>query len=469
MKYFSKRQSFLVTLIVSIGMTAASQARAQFFTNLHDFSDFVSGTNSDGANSQAGLIVSGNTLYGTTPYGGSLGAGTVFKVNTDGSSFTTLHHFANGGDGGNPVAGLVLSSNHLYGTTWHANVVGAGTVFAINTNGTGYTNLYTFTSSGGDYPQAGLALLGTSLFGTASGGGDAGDGTVFAINTDGSSFSLIYSFSMRDFYGRNADGATPLGGLTLSADNNILYGTASVGGYDGGGTVFGINPGVGGWWTSLYYYGMGEYPRGNLALAGNNLYGIGSGPPYGVGGTIFAIGTDGNNSRRIYTFTGDSDGGKPLAGLIVSGNTLYGTTSAGGAAGNGTVFKVKTDGTGFITLHTFSALGGPNGTNADGASPKAPLLLSGNVLYGTTAAGGNSGNGTIFSITLPTTQLTINFANENMILKWPTNASGFTLECTSNLMSSSWGNVTSTPVVVDTNFLVTYTALGAQMFFRLSQ
>ena len=86
----------------------------------------------------------------------------------------------------------------------------------------------------------------------------------------------------------------------------------------------------------------------------------------------------------LYSFTGGNDGAQPSAGLILSGNTLYGTAVYGGALGNGTVFAVNTDGTGFTNLHSF--------TNADGTNPYGSLILSGNTLYGTAALGGSPGN-----------------------------------------------------------------------------
>ena len=104
------------------------------FTNLHNFTarsigpPYV-GTNSEGASPSGGLLLSGNTLYRTTANGGSGGVGTVFALNTDGTGFTNLHSFAAGGydrsgdftnsDGAFPEAGLILSGNTLYGTTTH--------------------------------------------------------------------------------------------------------------------------------------------------------------------------------------------------------------------------------------------------------------------------------------------------------------------------------------------------------------
>src|SRR6266581_136289 len=119
------------------------------------------------------------------------------------------------------------------------------------------------------------------------------------------------------------------------------------------------------------------------------------------------------------------DGAGPSAGLILSGNTLYGTAYEGGSGGNGTVFKVNTDGTGFTTLHSFA---GPD----DGANPEAGLILLGNTLYGTAQCGGSSGKGTVFSLLLPVTapRLTIITAGANIILTWPTNAVGSNLQST---------------------------------------
>ena len=72
-------------------------------------------------------------------------------------------------------------------------------------------------------------------------------------------------------------------------------------------------------------------------------------------GTVFAINTDGGGFTTLYSFNGThSDGALPQASLILSGNTLYGTTSAGGSSGTGSVFAINTDGAGFTTLHRFT-------------------------------------------------------------------------------------------------------------------
>src|SRR5213595_757509 len=103
--------------------------------------------------------------------------------------------------------------------------------------------------------------------------------------------------------------------------------------------------------------------------------------------------------RAQATIQVNSEGINPNAGVIVSGNTVYGTTAAAGNSGQGTIFAVNTDGTGFTNLYSFTA--NPFGTNTDGAYPISGLILSSNTLYGTTSLGGTSGNGTVFSVPLP--------------------------------------------------------------------
>src|ERR1035441_6812738 len=123
---------------------------------------------------RAGLILSGNTLYGTAETGGASDDGTVFAVNTDGTGFRTLHNFrfVYGSEGVNPLAGLVLAGNTLYGTTFQGGY-SYGTVFMVNTDGTAFGNPHSFnvfsndgnnTPTGdGGAPYAGLILSGNKI------------------------------------------------------------------------------------------------------------------------------------------------------------------------------------------------------------------------------------------------------------------------------------------------------------------
>ena len=134
---------------------------------------------------------------------------------------------------------------------------------------------------------------------------------------------------------------------------------------------------------------------------------------------------------------------------------------------NGTVFAVHTDGTGFTTVYSFTG-------GSDGANPYAGLILSGNTLYGTAAGGGSSGNGTVFSLSL-LPQLTIIPSRGSVIVTWPTNVAGFTyagftLQSTTNLVSPAvWSTVSPGPIVVNGQNAVTNPISGTQKFYRLSQ
>jgi uncharacterized repeat protein (TIGR03803 family) len=218
------RTALLCSAICGI-LALGSTATAQTFTTIKNFGVL---TNATGTSPRSELVQGPDgTLYGTAADGEV--RGTVFKVNSDGTGFTVLKWFTNSLDGANPSAGVTLSGSTLYGTTSDGGSFGFGTVFKVNTDGSGYTVLKHFTSSDGAYPFAAVTLSGSTLYGTTQVGGSSDRGTVFKVNTDGSGHTVLKHF---DF----SDGAIPLSGLTLSG--GALYGTTSEGGHFGFGTVF---------------------------------------------------------------------------------------------------------------------------------------------------------------------------------------------------------------------------------------
>ncbi len=405
MKACIKKLLLMPALTVGLGLIPSGRVSAQTFTNLHSFAG------SDGANPVGGLVLSGNTLYGTTSAGGNSGGGAVFKVNTDGSGFTILHSFTatsgafnTNSDGVKPDAGLLLSGNTLFGTAASGGSSGNGTVYKINTDGSGFTTLHNFTGAAdGSAPEGGLILSGTTLYGTAGYSGSSGWGTVFALNTNGTGFTNLHSFTAI-VNSTNSDGAVPEAGLTLSG--GILYGTTYYGGSSDDGTVFAVNTNGTGF-RNLHSFTAyvnstnsdGYYPGAALLFSGNTLYGTAGHGGGANNGTVFAVNTNGSGFAVLHSFTAlanstNSDGADPEGGLMLLGNTLYGTASGGGRFGKGTVFAINTDGTGFTNLYSFTGSSG-------GANPYAGLVSSGNAMYGAAYAGGSSGNGTVFSLSLP--------------------------------------------------------------------
>ena len=202
-------------------------------TTLHAFTALDTAnsyTNADGANPMGELIEGADgSLYGTTTQGGTnvYGAGTVFKITTDGQ-FTTLHSF--GANDGYPDSGLVQDdAGNLYGTT----TGGSGTLFKITTNGA-FSTLHAFNGSDGVSPNAALTKgADGNLYGTAnSGGPDGSFGTVFQVTTNGT-FTLWHAFN-------GTDGSNPSAALVQSS-NGSLYGTTSRGA-SGSGTIFQLVP-----------------------------------------------------------------------------------------------------------------------------------------------------------------------------------------------------------------------------------
>ena len=188
----------------------------------------------------------------------------------------------------------------------------------------------------------------------------------------------------------------------------------------------------------------------------------------GGAGTVFKISTNGAFTS-LYLFTGGDDGLNPCAALVKgSDGYFYGTTALGGTRvgsyGSGTVFKISTNGV-LTTLYSFTG-----GTN--GLWPGAALVQgSDGSFYGTTQYGGQGGAGTVFRLTIvPEPQLTIIPSGPYVILTWPTNSTGFTLQSCTNLGSSAvWTTNSSPPVVIGGENVVINTISGRQQFFRLSQ
>jgi len=472
----------LPALTAGFGLTPAGRLTAQTITVLHTFSQAPNWplTNWDGAQPyHTGLALSGSTLYGTTYYGGTNASGTLFSVNTDGNGFAVLHTFTGSQapdytnlDGEYQQGGLAISGSALYGTALNGGTFsgGYGTVFSLSTNGAGFNTLHGFNGdSDGGNPLGPLVLSSNKLYGAAESGGAGGQGCVFSVDTDGTDFKVLHSLT-------NTDGELPYAGLLLLG--NCLYGTADYGGAYGNGTVFSVNT-DGTDFTVLHAFSRtsspsftnydGTYPEGGLVLGGNTLYGTTTfGGAYDKG-TLFSININGTGFRVIHTFTGSPDGWYPLA-LLSSGEALYGTAEAGGVADSGTIFSINTDGSKFTVLHTFSDYHNLSFTNIEGADPEGALVLSGSTLYGTTEYGGAYGNGTVFSLALPGPQLTISSSGANVILRWPTNSAGFTLQYTMSLISPAvWTNVSPGSVVVNGQNAVTNPVSDTQKYYRLSK
>jgi uncharacterized repeat protein (TIGR03803 family) len=388
-------------------LMTATVLPAQTLTTLASFAG------PDGNNSQAALLqTSGGSLYGVTVYGGDNNLGTVFQINPAGV-LTTIHSFA-GTDGSNPWPALINGHDgFFYGTTHNGGSGsacggGCGTAFKITPSGA-ITTLHNFTGTDGGYPQGGL-IQGTdgnfygSTLNDALGGCALGCGTIFKVSSTGA-FSTLHKFT------GGADGGYVYSTLIQATDGNF-YGVTFTGGGADEGTVFRMTPS--GTVTTIHDFCLGGVPcpDGGNALGGlvqakdGNLYGT---TPRGGDGSCILLGFEGCGTIFQISLSGTfttlhlfdlAHGGGPLSRMIqgTDGN-LYGVTTNGGASsactdGCGTIFKMSTAGA-YSVLYSFCSLSGCT----DGSVPIAGVIQGpGGKFYGTTATGGASNMGVIYSL-----------------------------------------------------------------------
>lgn len=389
-------------------LVLAPWAQAQTFSVIYNFT-----ATGDGGTPRAGVTLHGGNLYGTTALGGLDNSSTVFQSMRVGSNWVTtpiaqlqgasgfyalaqvvfgpdghpysttnmggsnfvgvvfnlippvticktvscpwreniLHTFS-GGDGANPGAGVLAFDQlgNVYGTTTEGGFASVGTVYELTRSGQNWIEnvLYTFSgASDGRFPSAGVVFdQNGNLIGTALQGGAPNMGTIFElIYMPGVGWveNTLYSFQ------NGSDGSLPIAGLIMDSAGN-LYGAASDGGVNRGGTVFELSP-VGNTYTfNVLYSFSGPQnsecgPRGNLAMdAAGNLYGTTYCDGTNQYGSVFKLTRSGNtwNYTSLHDFTDGADGGYPISNVAIdTDGTLYGTASKGGSQFAGVVWQIK--------------------------------------------------------------------------------------------------------------------------------
>ncbi len=382
--------------VLSFLASASQPAHSQTYSVIYNFT----GKGSDGATPYGGPILDrvGN-LYGTTYLGGSFGAGSVYRLSPSGSfwTYTSLYSFKAGSDGSGPAFGsLAMAPNGaLFGTTEGGGFF--GTAFEVCACPGRETVIHSFgTGTDGAQPIGGVVLDSAgNVYGTTSLGGADGNGTVFEAQRSGKTWteSVLYSFT------GGSDGINPPAGVSLDTHGN-LFGTTSFGGAYGVGVVYELSPSSSGWTETILYnfQGLndGQNPVGGVVVdRAGNLYGTTFDGGVNGGGTVYELSpsSGGWTFTVLYSFTGGYGG--PYNKLTLAKGDIYGFTNAEGANGLGSVFKLApSNGAWKLTdLHDFAG-------GSDGASPYGSVAVdsAGNV-FGTAAVGGSQNQGLVFEIT----------------------------------------------------------------------
>lgn len=327
------------------------------------------------------LLYDQGYLYGATANGGLNYKGILYRVKTDGTGYETLLNLDDS-TGYCPNGSMISDSNYLYCTNSYGGALGVGSIVKIRRDGSSFFKIFDFNFSVNcGRPSGALASDGTFLYGTTLYGGNYGYGTFYKIKPDGTNFTILYHFD-------NITGKTPCGNILL--DNNYLYSITTYGGMHDDGTICKIKTDGTGFVKLLDFNSLnGQWPTGSLIIDGGFLYGM---TRYGGTininkGTIFKIKTDGTGYINILNFDG-INGSLPVSSLYSDGSYLFGLTPVSDV-GYGSVFKIKNDGTNFSKLYSFTA-------GSDGAWPKGFLVSDGNSLYSAVESGWYGG--TVFRI-----------------------------------------------------------------------
>jgi len=240
-------------------------------------------TGSTDSTSTGQLFIAGvlnGVIYGSGQQGGVYGYGTVWSMRTDGSNFTLLHSFA-GTDGIEPAQPTLVAPSRytapvLVGGAESGGSSDNGVIYRMNLDGSGFAVLHAFDGSDGPSPEFPQVLLGGMLFGDCRGGPSYNRGTVWKL--DGTGFTVLHQFS-------GTDGADPCAQLLL---NGTLYGQTDSTATSGTGEIYSIVPNGSGF-TILHVFNPSVDGWGASSLKDYNgvLYGTASNGGVNGGGTAF--------------------------------------------------------------------------------------------------------------------------------------------------------------------------------------
>ena len=309
-------------------------------------------------------------------------------------SLSTIHTFDPASDGNVTYSPLVLGIDGLfYGVNSTGGRSDNGTIFSVTAGGK-FITLNTFTqSSQGTTPEGGIVQARDgNFYGTTNKGGANGDGTLYQMVPSTGKLNVLSAFTNGD------PGGNPVGALTEGFDG-LLYGVAEYGGTDNYGTIFRATPPTGPATTFATVTGglAGFYPQSDLIQATDgNFYGTTEQGGTDNVGTFFQV-TPAGVYTVLYSFTGGTDGSRPLRGVVQgTDGYFYGVCNEGGTYAGGAIYRIVVSGTtaALTSLYNFVPL------VDDGSNPLGNLTqASDGNFYGTAAAGGENGDGIIYRIT----------------------------------------------------------------------
>lgn len=351
------------------------------FTKLVEFDGIAKG--SYGASTP--LFGSDGKLYAMTQRGGANDHGIIFSVGTAGTDFVKLYDF-DGANGKYPFGSLIEASNgHLYGVTSEGGSNDKGTAFRIMKSGSNFMKLLDFNGTNGANPQLGPLLeMQTDLFiGMTYRGGASDAGIIFTITSMGI-FTLFKDFPQP---------ASLPEAIVANSDFSGIFGLATAGGTYGGGAVFKVKNNGTDYANLAYLQGDFPYPLClTRSSTDNKLWGVGREGSISFNYFLFKVDEDGSNYQRVIELDDPSIGNDTRSLIDFSDDYIYGVSIYGGINNSGTVFRIKKDGSGLAKVADV-----PGG--AIGSRPFVPAIKHNNgSIYGVANEGGATNDGAVFKV-----------------------------------------------------------------------
>ena len=329
------------------------------------------------------LKATNGKFYGMTSEGGDNGGGVIFEYDLATNGYQVLHHFAAGSI---PKGSLMESGGKLYGLTSEGGDFGNGVIFEYNLATSIYTVLYNFGNSvnDGKFPEGSLVISGDNFYGITSSGGNMDFGTIFQFDPSSEVYTVLHSFD-------EAEGSFPSGNLVVSGQT--LYGMTSSGGTLFAGVIFEYNLLAGS--INILHNFDDDVPFGSLIHYNGIFYGMTSGGGDNFEGSIFGYDPVMNIYTELFSFDSNAFGSYPFGSMVESGGKLYGMTNGGGNNFSGVLFEYALLTNTYNIQHHFD----PDITGG-GASPLGCPIVSDGKLYGMTSSGGTAGFGTLYEYTI---------------------------------------------------------------------
>lgn len=317
------------------------------------------------------LIDSNDWIYFT-------GAISIAKVKTDGTGWTDLYTFNFPTDGYGSIAGLTEApGDSLFGVQIAGGSSDQGTLYTIKKDGTGFSVLHHFTTATGSYPESKLVYFDGKLYGTTTQGGNEDMGVLYTINPDGTGYRIVHHFDPGTHFTGNV-----FGNISIASNGRIFgsfYQFYYLSGHpyrlfkvDTSGANFELFMSA----VSYNQHDFGHFTQ-DVLLTDNdeNIFLVTAEMGRHDGGAFSQADTSGN-AISLYHFGHSPNGFRPMNGLIKASNgRLYGTALIGGIDGNGVVFSINADGLDYTKHHEF--------TDAEGYESSGKLLeASDGKLYG---------------------------------------------------------------------------------------